>query len=228
MGSAGERILVVEDDADQSDLLVRTLERAGYCVRAVANGTEARAAAHTFVPDLVLLDVRLGDGPDGLSVARQLRTDSDLPFLMLTAADSPEDRLAGFDTGADDYVVKPIALDELLARVNVVIRRGRHNGHNDVYEIDDLVIDMPGRVVHRGGHHLDLTKMEFDLLEALARNRNRVITKDQLLADLWGYDGYDVNVVEVHVSGLRRKLEARGPRLIHTVRGVGYVLRTHA
>jgi two-component system, OmpR family, response regulator len=196
----------------------------GYAVRCEADGTDVRDVAKAFRPDLAVLDVRLPLGPSGLSIARLLRDDDKLPIIFLTAADSTEDRLAGFDAGADDYLVKPFVMAELLARVRALLRRsGRLT--SETWQVGDIVVDEATRRVHRNGAAIDLTRTEFDLLVELGRRPDRVLSKTQLLASVWGFDSYDVNVVEVHISALRRKLEEHGPRLVHTVRGAGYRLR---
>ncbi|QJY49039.1 response regulator transcription factor [Pseudonocardia broussonetiae] len=218
------RLLVVEDDSAVRDALTGALVAEGYTVRACADGLFPDSLVAEFAPDLAVLDVRLGHGPSGLAVARRLRADRDLPIIFLTAADAVEDRLAGFDAGAEDYVTKPFAMAELLARVRALLRRsGRLDSGS--WTVADLTVDEAARRAHRGDADLILTKVEFDLLSALGRSAGRVLSKGQLLADVWGFEDYDPNVVEVAMSGLRRKLEANGPRLVHTVRGVGYVLR---
>ena len=218
------RLLVVEDDGAVRDALCGALAAEGYLVHACPDGQFPDSFVKEFEPDLALLDVRLGQGRDGLAVARRLRTMGDLPVIFLTAADAVEDRLAGFDVGAEDYVTKPFAMAELLARVRALLRRaGRLDA--DAWSVGDLRVHEAARRVRRGDSELNLTKVEFDLLLALGRNAGRVLSKGQLLADVWGFADYDPNVVEVAMSGLRRKLESSGPRLVHTVRGVGYVLR---
>ena len=178
-----------------------------------------------FRPDIAILDVHLGAGPDGYSTARLLRGQSDLPVIMLTAADTVAERLEGFNSGADDYLIKPFSMAELLARVEALLRRtGRLT--SAVRQVGDVIIDDAARAVVRAGEKLDLTRTEFDLLATLAKHPGQVLSKVQLLTQVWGFDAYDVNLVEVHMSSLRRKLEAHGPRIIQTVRGVGYVVRT--
>jgi two-component system, OmpR family, response regulator len=224
MGTNTPRILLVEDDASLVDAVESALRGEGYHVHAQADGTRIRDAAANFRPDLAVLDVRLPRGPSGLSIARLLRDDEELPIIFLTAADSTEDRLAGFDAGADDYLVKPFVMAELLARVRALLRRsGRLT--SDTWQVGDIIVDEATRRVHRNGGSIDLTRTEFDLLVALGRHPDRVLSKTQLLASVWGFESYDLNVVEVHISALRRKLEEHGPRLIHTVRGAGYRLR---
>jgi len=177
-----------------------------------------------FLPDLAILDVMLPGGRDGFELARELRGASDLPILFLTARDAPAARLRGFHVGGDDYVIKPVFIEELLARVRALLRRAGRS-RSSVIEIGDLLIDEDAAAVTRAGEPVDLTVTELRLLSYLARNRGRVLSKLQILTQVWGYDDYDPNLVEVNVSVLRRKLERHGPRLIHTVRGHGYLLR---
>ncbi len=224
MGKQRARVLVVEDDGPIRSSLVVALRGEGYDVLARADATDVEDVATAFRPDLAILDVRLPAGPDGYTAARQLRTGSDLPILFLTAADGIEHRLKGFDAGGDDYLVKPFSIAELLARVRALLKRaGRLS--SAVVQIGDLVIDEGARTVVRGGEVLNLTRTEYDLLSVLAQHRGQVLTKVQLLTQVWGFDAFDGNLVEVHLSALRRKLEAHGPRLVQTVRGMGYVLR---
>jgi two-component system OmpR family response regulator len=218
------RILIVDDDSTLRYALSSALNADGYEVRACADGLFPDALVRNFDPHLALLDVRLGSGPSGLSVAQRLRAARDLPIIFLTAADAVADRLAGFDAGAEDYVTKPFTMAELLARVRALLRRTGALD-NGLWRLGDLIVDEAARRARRGEAELVLTKVEFDLLVALVHNAGRVLSKGQLLADVWGFADYDPNVVEVAMSGLRRKLESHGPRLVQTVRGVGYVLR---
>ena len=218
------RVLVVEDDAPIRTTLAVALRAEGYEVRAEADGCALVDVVEAFRPDLAVLDVRLPVGPDGYAMASLLRRSSDLPVLFLTAADGVEDRLAGFDAGGDDYVVKPFSMAELLARTRALLRRTGRLA-SSTWQVGDLVVDDGARVVSRDGAALELTRTEYDLLAVLAQHLGRVLSKTQLLTSVWGFDAYDTNLVEVHVSALRRKLEAGGPRLIQTVRGAGYVLR---
>ena len=196
----------------------------GYEVQAEADGSNLTEAVTTFHPGLAILDVRLPAGDDGFEIAARLRSMAQLPVVFVTAADSVVDRLRGFQLGADDYLVKPFAVAELLARVRAVLRRtGRLT--SPTYELCDLLVDEANRTVRRSGVEITLTKTEFELLAVLARNAGKVFSKAQLLSLVWGFDGYDDNLVEVHISALRRKLEAHGRRLIQTERGEGYVLR---
>ena len=217
------RILVVEDDPSLRDLLRAALEREGWQVMGVPDAQSAEAAVEAFHPDVAILDIQLGDGPDGLALARRIRQRSDLPFLFLTDRTGVDDRLAGFESGADDYLAKPFILAELLARLRVVLRRRGRLG-NDLIEFETLVIDEAGRRVTVAGELVELTRIEFELLARLASQAGRVASKTDLLARVWGFEGYDQNLVEVHVSSLRRKL-GDSAKLIQTVRGVGYVLR---
>jgi DNA-binding response OmpR family regulator len=216
------RVLVVEDDRSARELLVTILEDDGYKVFAVADGIAALRAAETFHPNLALLDAGL-PGLDGVDVARRLRQLSDVPIVFVTGADSAAAIHGGFRMGADDYIVKPYDAEELSWRVRAVLRRSGHSVA-DVWECGDLVFDEGAQQVTRAGSSIELTATEFKLLGLLIRSRSRVVAKGQLLGDVWGYDA-DGHLLEVHMSSLRRKLEAKGPRLIQTVRGTGYVLR---
>ena len=224
MTQPSARLLVVDDDASLRDLLVAALEREGWLVAAVADATAAEQAMESFQPDLAVLDIHLGHGVDGLTLAKRIRQRNDLPLIFLTEQTSVEHRLAGFETGADDYLPKPFVLAELVARVRALLRRsGKTSG--GVLEVGGLKIDESGRRATLDGEALDLTRIEFELLTALARQAGHVASKSTLLTQVWGFDGYDQNLVEVHVSSLRRKLGTGGKTLIETVRGVGYVLR---
>jgi DNA-binding response OmpR family regulator len=199
-------------------------EGLGFTVLALVTGETLEQAVEEFRPDIAILDVMLPAGPDGFELARRIVTMSGIPVIFLTAADALEDRLSGFDAGGDDYVVKPFAMAELLARVRALLRRsGRLD--SPVIEIRDLLIDDSTKQAFRSGTSLELTPTEFELLSVLARSPSEVYSKGQLLSQVWGFDAYDPNLVEVHMSALRRKLEANGPRLVHTVRGRGYVFR---
>jgi two-component system, OmpR family, response regulator len=222
---AAPRLLVIEDDPSLQEAVTVTLRSAGFEVRAESDGSGLAAAVVAFHPDLAILDVRLPAGEDGFSLAVQLRTIFGIPIVFATAADSLDERLRGFDVGADDYIVKPFAAPELVARVRAVLRRsGRLR--SPTCQVFDLIIDEANRTANRGGHDLQLTKTEFDLLAVLIRAPGKLFSKAQLLSLVWGFAGYDANLVEVHTSALRRKLEAHGGRLIHTERGKGYVLRS--
>jgi DNA-binding response OmpR family regulator len=217
-------VLVVEDDSTLRTALVKVLEREELRVCAVGTAADAEAQAEAFRPDVAILDVGLPDGRTGFDVARWLRSRGDIALIFLTAADALDDRLRGFDLGADDYLVKPFAVPELVARLKAVLRRAGRLVSSTI-EVRDLVVDEATRLAIRGGSELALTPLEFELLLVLAKNVDTVFSKRQLLALVWGFDDFDPNLVEVHVSALRRKLEEHGPRLIHTARNAGYVLR---
>jgi two-component system response regulator MprA len=220
---APPRVLVVDDDVAIAAALRRALEYAGHRVTVAAAGPDALAAAARDRPDLVVLDVML-PGLDGITVCRRLREQaSDVLILMLTARDATPDRVAGLDAGADDYLVKPFAYEELLARVRALLRRRAPAGRA-VLAYADLEVDVAAREARRGGRPLTLTAQEFDLLRHFLDHPRQVLTRGQLLAAVWGMEVATAsNVVDVYVGYLRAKLGE--PRLLHTVRGVGYVLR---
>jgi len=213
---------VVEDDPLACELLTAILEDDGYDICAVADGTAALDAVETFNPDLVLLDGGL-PGIDGAEVARRLRQTGNLPIIFVTGADSAEDVHRGFRVGADDYITKPFDAKELSWRVRAVLRRSGR-AVSQVWECGDLMVDEGTQSVTRAGEPVALTSTEFKMLGVLVRNRTRVVPKGQLLRQIWGYEADD-HLVEVHMCSLRRKLEALGSRIIHTVRGTGYILR---
>jgi DNA-binding response OmpR family regulator len=218
------RLVVVEDDDVLREAISGALRQVGYAVSASASGEELGPILTTFRPDVAVLDIRLPSGPDGFELARKVRAQSDTAVVFVTAADSLDDRLRGFEIGAEDYLVKPFAMAELLARIRVVLRRtGR--SHLPVIEVRDLVIDQSSKTVTRGGKELTLTPTEFELLRTLASEPGRVFSKTQLLSMHWGFESSGPNLVEVYVSSLRRKLEHHGGRLIHTERHQGYSLR---
>lgn len=222
--SAPPRVLVLEDDGSLREALEMVLEGAGYDVKTISDGTNVMEVVEVFRPDLAILDVFMPLGPDGFEVGATLRRSLEIPVLFVTAADALEDRLRGFEIGADDYLVKPFAMAELLARARVALRRaGRLS--SPTREVCDVVVDEASRVAFRAGTQLDLTPTEFDLLCTLAREPGVLFSKVMLLTLVWGFEEFSPNLVEVHVSALRRKLEALGPRLIHTERGKGYVIR---
>ncbi|MFF4896667.1 response regulator transcription factor [Streptomyces sp. NPDC001068] len=222
-------VLVVDDDAAIRRSLERGLRLSGFAVRTAESGPGALAAVRDAPPDVLVLDVSM-PGMSGIQVCERLRADGlDLPVLMLSALDETTDRIAGLQAGGDDYLVKPFALQELVLRLRALLRRRPPTGR-EVLRAAGLVIDPAARTAARDGRPLDLTRREFELLEVLVRNAGLVLTRDQLLDRVWGYD-FEVrtDTVDTFVSYLRRKLEADGlPRLVHTVRGVGFVLREEA
>jgi two-component system response regulator MprA len=223
------KILIVEDEERILQFLERGLKFEGYAVETATNGTEGLQIAEQQEPDLVILDWMLPEverGLDGLEVCRRLRANSEIPILMLTAKDAVADRVRGLDAGADDYLVKPFALNELLARVRALIRRSAIETP-DILEFNDLRLDTGTHQAFRGEHAIELTAKEYELLELFLRNPRQVLTRDLIYDRVWGYDfGGESNIIEVYVRYLRQKTEQFGdPRLIHTVRGVGYVLR---
>ena len=225
------RILVVDDDRAVRDSLQRSLEFNGYQVELASDGAQALEAIVANRPDAMVLDVMM-PRLDGLEVARRLRsTGDDLPILVLTARDTVSDRVSGLDAGADDYLPKPFALEELLARLRALLRRANPETQNgqasEALSFADLTLDPGTREVHRGGREISLTRTEFALLELFLSYPKHVLTRSRILEEVWGYDfPTSGNALEVYVGYLRRKTEATGePRLIHTVRGVGYVLR---
>jgi DNA-binding response OmpR family regulator len=219
------RVLVVEDDRPIAEVLQRSLRMEGYDVRTSGDGREALDAAHAFLPDLVVLDLGL-PGLDGIEVARRLRAHDDTPILMLTARDALEARVEGLDSGADDYLVKPFERRELLARMRALLRRRPPRGAAPLVT-GDLMLNPDTHDVRRGERRVDLTQREFELLEYMMRNERIVVSRQRLLDEVWGYDPFSLtNTIEVFISNLRKKLEANGEaRLLHTIRGAGYVLR---
>jgi two-component system response regulator MprA len=220
-------VLVAEDDRSVRESLVRALRLEGYDVTAVTDGEQALAQFESDPPDLVILDIMMPN-LDGLTVCRRLRSRGvETPVLMLTARHEVSDRVTGLDAGADDYVVKPFALDELSARMRALLRRTSVSGTSDVLEVGDLVLDPLGRTARRGDRELGLTKTEFDVLELLMVNAGIVMSRDTIYERIWGYDfETSSRSLDVYIGYLRTKSEADGePRLVHTVRGVGYLIR---
>jgi two-component system response regulator MprA len=219
------RILIIEDEERIRQFLQRGLSFEGYRVDMAADGQSGLELAHDNPPDLVLLDLML-PGMDGLEVCRRLRETSDVPILMLTAKETIEDRVTGLDAGADDYLVKPFAFDELVARVRALLRRAQP-AKPQVYRFADLELDTGTRQGRRDGNTFDLTAKEYELLELFMAHPRQVLTREIIFDRVWDYDfGGESNIIEVYVRYLRQKTEANGlSRLIHTVRGIGYVLR---
>ncbi|MCM2394278.1 response regulator transcription factor [Streptomyces albipurpureus] len=230
-----ERILIVDDEPAVREALQRSLAFEGYATEMAIDGIDALAKAESYAPDLIVLDIQM-PRMDGLTAARRIRAaGSTVPILMLTARDTVGDRVTGLDAGADDYLVKPFELDELFARIRALLRRsayqaaaeaGDDDGHEVLY-FADLRMDLATREVHRGSRVVDLTRTEFTLLELLLAHPRQVLTREQILKSVWGFDFEpSSNSLDVYVMYLRRKTEAGGePRVVHTVRGVGYVLR---
>jgi DNA-binding response OmpR family regulator len=223
--SAGGRILLVEDDEDIVDVLRRTLRAEGYEVRSAGDGQEALEAFPEFAPDLLVLDLGL-PGMDGMEVCDRVRETSEVPILMLTARADAEDRVSGLDSGADDYLTKPFDRAELLARIRALLRRTPPRG-SAMLTVGDLRLNPDLQEAVRGDREIELTKREFELLEYLMRNQRLVISRERLLEEVWGYDPLDeTNTIDVFISNLRRKLEEGGePRILHTKRGAGYVIK---
>ncbi|GAA4588922.1 response regulator transcription factor [Planotetraspora phitsanulokensis] len=222
------RVLVVDDEPDLVEVLSAVLRYEGWDVRAAADGLSAVTVARDFRPDAVLLDVMLPD-IGGLEVLRRLRSEApQVCVLFLTAKDAVEDRIAGITAGGDDYVTKPFSLEEVLARLRGLLRRAgmAQTAVGTPLAVGDLVMDEDAREVTRGGEFVELTPTEFELLRFLMRNPRRVLSKAQILDRVWSYDfGGQAHVVELYISYLRKKIDVGRPPLIHTVRGVGYVLR---
>ena len=218
------KILVIDDDQKITTFLYRSLKYEGYDVTVANDGINGLNFTEECSPDLIILDVMM-PGMDGIEVCRQLRKDSDVPVLMLTAKDEVSDRVRGLDAGADDYLIKPFSLEELLARIRAQMRRLQSDEKKVFY--NDLVLDPSTREITRGSRYLHLTATEYDLLLFFMRNPKQVLTKEQIMYNIWGHDySGESNVLEVYVNLLRQKLEANGEaRLIQTIRGVGYSLR---
>ncbi len=218
------RILIADDEPAVRSSLERALELEGYQVELAVDGPDAIDQAHRREPDALILDVSM-PGVDGLEVCRRLRSDGlRLPILMLTAREEVTDRVAGLDAGADDYLTKPFALDELLARLRALLRRLSDDGE---LRFADVVLDPKTHSMRRGESEIDLTKTEYLLMELFLRNPRQVLPRSLIFERVWGYDfGYATNSLDVYIGYLRRKLEANGgSRLLHTKRGVGYMLR---
>jgi two-component system OmpR family response regulator len=220
------RILVVEDEAKLAQFIKLELSYEGYEVTIASDGLAGLSDAREIKPDLILLDWML-PGISGLEICRRLRSTGDkVPIILLTAKDEVSDRVAGLDAGADDYIVKPFSIEELLARIRANLRRTQEQDP-DLLQFSDLRLNRSTREVYRDNRSIELTAKEFDLLEYLMAHPRQVLTRDQILERVWGYDFMgDSNIIEVYIRYLRLKLEAKGEkRLIQTVRGVGYVLR---
>ncbi len=221
-----QRILIIEDEPEIANYLRRGLVLEGFQVTVAADGPTGLAAARETPHDLVILDLML-PGIDGLEVARRLRAASDVPIIILTARDAVADRVRGLENGADAYLVKPVAFEELLARIRVQLRRRQASSGSEVLRFGNLTLDTAARELRIGERRVELTAKEYDLLELFMRHPNQVLTREVIYDRVWGYDfGGESNIIEVYVRYLRQKLEAHGePRVIHTVRGAGYILR---
>jgi len=221
------RVLVVEDEVSLAELLTMALRYEGWDVRSASDGLSAVRTAREFGPDLAVLDIMLPD-LDGLEVLRRLRASAPtLPVLFLTAKDAVEDRIAGLTVGGDDYVTKPFSLEEVMARLRALLRRsGMTVARTPALVVGDLSLDEDSREVRRGGDIVELTATEFELMRYLMRNPRRVLSKAQILDQVWHYDfGGNSNVVELYISYLRKKIDAGRSPMIHTMRGAGYVLK---
>jgi len=222
------KILVIDDDKKITSMMQRVLTFEGHEAFIAYNGEDGLHQAEQYKPDLVILDIMM-PGLDGWEVCRRLRMKSDVPILMLTAKDEVADRVRGLDVGADDYLVKPFALEELLARVRALLRRVRRlgQGNEPVLNFADLTLHLGKREARRGGEIILLTTREFELLKLFMQHPRQVLTRNQIMEHIWGYDfSGESNVLEVYIGSLRQKLEGpQAPKLLHTVRGVGYTLR---
>ena len=220
------RVLVVDDEENITFLLDSALRHFGHDVRVAADGREALRQVAQFAPDVVLLDVMLPD-LDGFEIVRRMRREgANVPVLFLTARDGVEDKVRGLTLGGDDYVTKPFSLEEVMARIQVILRRQGRAGGSSKLSLADLEMDDDAHLVRRGGQVVDLSPTEYKLLRFLLLNAGRVLSRNQILDHVWQYD-FDGNatVVETYISYLRKKIDHLGPPLIHTIRGVGYTLR---
>ena len=223
------RVLVVDDEPSLTDLLSMALKYEGWDIRTAPDGQKALSAAREFRPDAVVLDIMLPD-IDGLKVLQRLRADgSDVPVLFLTAKDALDDRIAGLTAGGDDYVTKPFSLEEVVARLRGLIRRATATlavNESPIITLGDLELNEDSHEVRRAGREIELTATEFELLRYMMRNPKRVLSKTQILDRVWDYDfGGKSSVVEIYISYLRKKVDADGPAMIHTVRGAGYMIK---
>lgn len=218
------KILVVDDDPAINEMLTIVLEAEGFNTRSVTDGAEAVPAFKDYEPDLILLDLML-PGVNGIDICREIRKDSAVPIVMLTAKTDTVDVVLGLESGADDYITKPFKPKELVARIRARLRRTDNEEPTDVFQISDLTIDVPQHTVTRNGEEIQLTPLEFDLLLEMARKPNQVHSREELLESVWGYrNASDTRLVNVHVQRLRSKIEhdPENPEIILTVRGVGY------
>lgn len=224
-----QKILIIEDERQISRFLELELTHEGYQVEAAYDGFDGLKCADANRPDLILLDIML-PGLNGLEVCKRIRQFTNIPVIMLTARDETSDKILGLDLGATDYITKPFIIEELLARIRAALRRVRNDIPNEnILSAGGLVMDLEGRTVKRDGQAIDLTKHEFDLLAYLMINTGIVLTRDQILSNVWNYDfAGGAKIVDVYIRYLRNKMgDMNGSRLIHTVRGVGYMLKEH-
>jgi two-component system OmpR family response regulator len=224
MRTSATRVLIVDDDRFLLEALSIVLGADGCDVRTLESGIAIENTIESYRPDLVILDLTLPQGPDGVTLTRRLRSVGDIPIMFVSASTTVEDRVRALTAGADDFLVKPFAMSELRARVGALLRRSKRPLFK-VIEVGDIIIDLSAHIATRDGVRLVLRHLEFRLLETFCRHPGQVLSKVQLLDTIWGHSFSDVNLVEVHVSHLRRELERVGPRVIHTVRSVGYVLQ---
>jgi two-component system, OmpR family, response regulator len=222
----GPRVLVVDDEPNITDLVALALRYEGFTVKTAGTGREALRSVPEFKPELIVLDVMLPD-IDGIEVLKRLAAEGrKSPIIFLTARDATEDKVHGLTVGGDDYVTKPFSIEELIARVRVVLRRHSADRADHTLRLADLELDEDAHEVRRDGEPIDLTPTEFRLLRYLLVNQNRVLSRSQILDHVWDYDfGGDPSVLETYISYLRKKIDSHEPPLIHTVRGVGYVMR---
>lgn len=227
MSRAGARVLVIEGDHFTREALVLAMSTEGLDVRAYENGLAIETILERDNPDLAIVDLAVERGADGLALTRRIRSWGDIPLIIVSSSTRVDDRLEAFAAGADDFLLKPFAMSELRARVLVALRRANLH-RQSVLTVGDVVVDVDSHIATRDGEALLLRNLEFRLLEMFCRHPNQVLSKVQILEKVWGHSFPHVNLVEVHVSNLRRAMEHNGPRLIQTVRGVGYVLRDSA
>jgi two-component system response regulator RegX3 len=220
----GPSVLLVEDEESIAEPFAQALSRNGFRTTVARTASEALTLSAQLQPDLVLLDLALPDG-DGRDVCRRLRRSSDVPIIMVTASGTVVDRIVGLELGADDYVVKPFAVKEVVARMRAVLRRGRQPAGSGTINVGEVRVDLDARRVWLVGQEVELTRKEFDLLARLARDAGRVVTRETLMSDVWDMNWFgSTKTLDVHIAWLRRKLrdDPASPRLIHTVRGVGF------
>jgi two-component system OmpR family response regulator len=222
--TSATRVLIVDDDRFLLEALSIVLGADGCDVLTLETGKGIEQTIETYRPDLVILDLNLPSGPDGVTLTKRLRSNGDTPIMFVSASNRVEDRVLALTAGADDFLVKPFAMSELRARVGALLRRSSRPLFK-VIEVGDIVLDLSAHTASRDGVRLNLRHLEFRLLETFCRHPGQVLSKVQLLETIWGHSFSDVNLVEVHVSHLRREIEKHGPRVIHTVRSVGYVLQ---